>query len=160
MAVTGKRGWFWGVKSFQENRYDGHTLDAQLKQIETIIGKRVEEAHVDMGYRKHDYAGETVVHADKRRRGRTSRALWQKMKRRAAIGPSIGHLKNEHRLERNQLKGTAADAIDSVLAAAAMNFKKLLRASGGKLSAEIAAFLKRLLSRRPPTSLQINLRAE
>ena len=157
VAVTSKRGWFLGVKSFQENRYDGHTLEAQLKQVETITGKRIEEAHVDMGYRKHDYAGDTIVHVDKRRRGRTSRALWQKMKRRAAIEPSIGHLKNEHRLERNQLKGVAGDAINSVLAAAAMNFKKLLRASGGKLSAKIAAFLKRLLYPWTPTSLQINL---
>ena len=84
----------------------------------------------------------------------------KKMKRRAAIEPSVGHLKNEHRLERNQLKGMAGDAINSVLSAAAMNFKKLLRASRGKLSAEIAAFLKRLLSRWLPASLQIHLLTE
>lgn len=157
VAITSKRGCFLGVKSFQENHYDGHTLDVQLKQVETIIGKRVEEAHVDMGYRKHDYAGDTIVPVDKRCRGRTSRALWQKMKRRAAIEPSIGHLKNERRLERNQLKGMVGYAINSVLSAAGMNFKKLLRAGRAKLSAEIAAFLERLLSRWPPTSLQINL---
>ena len=50
------------------------------------------------------------------------------MKRRAAVEPSIGHLKNEHRLERNRLKGTAGNAINAILAAAAMNFQKLLRA--------------------------------
>ena len=50
------------------------------------------------------------------------------MKRRAAVEPSIGHLKNEHRLERNRLKGVAGDAINAILAAAAMNFQKLLRA--------------------------------
>ena len=50
------------------------------------------------------------------------------MKRRAAVEPSIGHLKNEHRLERNRLKGVAGDAINAVLAAAAMNFQKLLGA--------------------------------
>jgi IS5 family transposase len=50
------------------------------------------------------------------------------MKRRAAVEPSIGHLKNEHRLERNRLKGVAGDAINAVLSAAAMNFQKLLRA--------------------------------
>ena len=50
------------------------------------------------------------------------------MKRRAAVEPSIGHLKNEHRLERNRLKGTAGNEINAILAAAAMNFQKLLRA--------------------------------
>ena len=50
------------------------------------------------------------------------------MKRRAAVEPSIGHLKNEHRLERNRLKGVAGDAINAILSAAAMNFHKLLGA--------------------------------
>ena len=50
------------------------------------------------------------------------------MKRRAAVEPSIGHLKCEHRLERNRLKGTAGNEINAILAAAAMNFQKLLRA--------------------------------
>ena len=50
------------------------------------------------------------------------------MKRRAAVEPSIGHLKLEHRLERNRLKGVAGDEINAVLAAAALNFHKLLRA--------------------------------
>ena len=50
------------------------------------------------------------------------------MKRRAAVEPSIGHLKSEHRLERNRLKGVEGNAINAVLAAAAMNFHKLLGA--------------------------------
>jgi IS5 family transposase len=35
------------------------------------------------------------------------------MKRRAAIEPTIGHLKAEHRLERNRLKGTQGNAINT-----------------------------------------------
>ena len=50
------------------------------------------------------------------------------MKRRAAVEPSIEHLKNEHRLERNRLKGVADDALNAILGAAAMNFQKLLGA--------------------------------
>jgi IS5 family transposase len=50
------------------------------------------------------------------------------MKRRAAVEPSIGHLKNEHRLERNRLKGTVGNQINAILAAAAMNFQMLLSA--------------------------------
>jgi len=65
---------------------------------------------------------------DKRSRGRTPWPLWRWMKRRAAVEPSIGHLKVEHRLERNRLKGVAGDAINAILSASAMNFQKLLRA--------------------------------
>src|SRR5580698_3234124 len=81
-----------------------------------------------MGYRGHDYDGAITVHVDKRRRGRTSRALWRWMKRRAAVEPGIGHLKNEHRFERNRLRGIYGNAINAMLAAAAMNFHKLLGA--------------------------------
>src|SRR5208283_3353306 len=90
-----------------------------------MIGESVGEVYVDMGYRGHDYEGAATVHIDKRQQGRTPRALWRWMKRRAAVEPSIGHLKNEHRLERNRLKGVAGNAINAVLAAAAMNFQKL-----------------------------------
>ena len=37
------------------------------------------------------------------------------MKRRAAVEPVIGHLKAEHRLGRNYLKGRDGDRIDAVL---------------------------------------------
>jgi IS5 family transposase len=128
VAVSSRGGWFVGAKSFTGNPYDGHTLAGQLKQVDHLIGDKVSEVHVDMGYRGHGYDGAVTVHVDKRRRGRTPRALWRWMKRRAAVEPSIGHLKSEHRLERNRLKGTAGNAINAILAAAAMNFQKLLGA--------------------------------
>jgi IS5 family transposase len=93
-----------------------------------LIGHQVSQVHVDMGYRGHNYDGAVPVHVDKRRLGRTPPALWRWMKRRAAVEPSIGHLKNQHRLERNRLKGVAGDAIKAILSAAAMNFHKLLGA--------------------------------
>lgn len=128
VAVSSRGGWLVGAKSFTGNPYDGHTLAAQMKQVGNMIGDRVAEAHVDMGYRGHDYAGPVMVHVDKRTRGRTPKALWRWMKRRAAVEPSIGHLKNEHRFERNRLRGIYGNAINAMLAAAAMNFHKLLGA--------------------------------
>ena len=83
------------------------------------------EIHFDMGYRGHNHCGTEAVHVDKRRRGRTPKSLWRWMKRRAAVEPSIGHMKSEHRLERNRLKGTVEDAINAILSAAAMNFQRL-----------------------------------
>lgn len=128
VAVTSRGGWLVGAKSFTGNPYDGHTLAEQMKQVRSMIGDRVSEAHVDMGYRGHDYLGQVTVHVDKRSRGRTPRPLWRWMKRRAAVEPTIGHLKNEHRMERNRLKGVAGDAVNAIFSAAAMNFQKLLGA--------------------------------
>jgi hypothetical protein len=79
-----------------------------------------------MGTRGHDYAGDRTVIVDKRRRGETSKRIWRWMKRRAAVEPTIGHLKSDHRLERNALRGTLGDSINALLSAAAMNFGKLL----------------------------------
>ncbi len=41
--------------------------------------------------------------------------------------PVIGHLKNEHRMGRNHLIGSAGDAINAVLAAVGYNFRRLLK---------------------------------
>ena len=144
--LSSRGGWFVGSKSFTGNPYDGHTLAEQMKQVEKLLGKQVKEVHVDMGYRGHDYEGEAAIHVDKRRRGRTPQSLWRRMKHRAAVEPSIGHLKAEHRLERNRLKGAAGNAVNAVLAAAAMNFQKLLRAVPRRCMHEIYAILSRLLS--------------
>jgi len=157
VAVSSRGGWFVGAKSFTGNPYDGHTLAEQMKQVGQLIGDKVREVHVDMGYRGHDYTGNATVHVDKRQRGRTSKALWKRMKRRAAVEPSIGHLKNEHRLERNRLKGVAGDAINAILSAAAMNFQKLLRACEHELVAEIRALLDRLLHKSTFTGFLIDL---
>lgn len=45
---------------------------------------------------------------------------------RAAIEPIIGHVKHDHRMLRNYLKGQQGDQINSPMAAAAFNFKKKL----------------------------------
>jgi IS5 family transposase len=49
------------------------------------------------------------------------------MRRRAAVEPVIGHLKDDHWLRRNYLKGRNDDRINAVLATAGVNFSLLLR---------------------------------
>ena len=49
------------------------------------------------------------------------------MKRRAAVEPVIGHLKAEHRMDRNHLKGRKGDRANAILAAAGHNFSLLIR---------------------------------
>ena len=51
----------------------------------------------------------------------------QKFRRRAAIEPIIGHLKSDHRMARNYLKGFKGDEVNLLLAASAFNLKKWMR---------------------------------
>lgn len=128
VAVTSKGGWILGALCVKDNPYDGHTLQQQMNQVERLCIKKPGQktVHVDMGYRGHDYSGEHTVIVDKRRRGETPKRVWRWMKRRAAVEPTIGHLKTEHRLDRNQLRGPLGDSINAILSAAAMNFGKLM----------------------------------
>ena len=127
VAATSRGGWFVGALAFAGNPYDGHTLSRTLEQMRRL-SILPEHVFVDQGYRGHDYAGDCcLVHVDKRRRGRIARSMWRWMKRRAAIEPGIGHLKREHRMDRNRLKGVIGDRINALLSAAGMNFRKLLK---------------------------------
>jgi transposase, IS5 family len=49
------------------------------------------------------------------------------MRRRAAVKPVIGHMKAEHRMGGNHLKGRDGDRCNAVLAAAGYKFGLLLR---------------------------------
>jgi transposase, IS5 family len=141
VAATSKGGWFLGAMAVHGNPYDGHTLSDALAQVERI-GKRPEHVFVDMGYRGHGYDGPLHVHVDKRRRGRTAKSLWRWMKRRAAIEPGIGHLKREHRMDRNRLKGKEGDRINAILSAAGMNIAKLLKWAADLFRLIFVCFLK------------------
>jgi IS5 family transposase len=127
VAATSRGGWFVGAMAVHGNPYDGHTLKDALEQVQRVAGGNPEHAFVDMGYRGHGYSGEIEVHVDKRHRGRTASSLWRWMKRRAAIEPGIGHLKREHRMDRNHLSGVEGDRFNAILSAVGMNFHKLLQ---------------------------------
>jgi transposase, IS5 family len=128
VATTSKGGWLLGALCVPGNPYDGHTLKPQMEQVERLNIKKgaIKTLHVDMGYRGHDYNGAAEVLVDRRGRGYTPKRIWRWMKRRAAVEPTIGHLKSDYRLERNRLKGTLGDKLNALFSAAAMNFKKLL----------------------------------
>jgi IS5 family transposase len=64
------------------------------------------------------------------------------MRRRSAVEPVIGHLKDDHRMDRNFLAGRQRDAANAVLAAVGYHFSlplkwfaALLRAFIGRLTA-------------------------
>ena len=130
LAVSSKGGWVLAARALEGNPYDGHTLQSTMDRIVARSSIEPEHVYCDMSYRGHDYEGECEIHVGRRRRGSIPKTLWRWMKRRAAIEPSIGHLKEERRMERCRLKGAEGDKINAVLSAAGMNFSKLLAALG------------------------------
>jgi transposase, IS5 family len=151
IATTSKGGWLLGALCVPGNPYDGHTLKAQMEQVERLYIKKehLKTVHVDMGYRGHGYTGPAEVLVDRRGRGQIPKRIWRWMKRRAAVEPTIGHLKSDYRLERNRLKGRLGDALNALFSAAAMNFKKLL----GFFLAFLLRLLSSLLPARPMAGL-------
>jgi IS5 family transposase len=129
------------AKALHGNPFDGHTLGPAIADIERQTGIEVKRIHVDKGYRGHNHPHKFRVWISGQVR-RTTKAIKREMKRRAAIEPIIGHVKAEHRMDRNYLKGHAGDRINAVLAAAGFNFSLLLRWLAELLHALIAALYR------------------
>ena len=85
----------------------------------------IEEAYVDKGYRGHSVEG-AQVHISGKKRGLTA-SLYKKIKRRQAIEPHIGHMKNEGKLERNFLKRVVGDFLNATLCGVGHNLKLIAR---------------------------------
>lgn len=144
VAATSKDNFVVGVKAFHQNPYDGHTLNESVSQAERLGKFKTKEIYVDMGYRKHDYEGEAVVHVARRGLRKVKHSLRKWLKRRSAIEPVIGHMKNDGRLGRNYLLGTEGDRMNAILCGAGHNMRKLL-----------AAFLFFLFGWRFPNGLPV-----
>jgi len=127
VATTSKNNWIVGAHALHGNPYDGHTLGGAIGQVERLTGRSPEDVMVDQGYRGHGYTGSAIVHVVRTIPKRATRAFRRMLKRRAAIEPTIGHLKSDNRMNRNYLTGREGDKINAVLSAAGYNLRKLLR---------------------------------
>ena len=114
------------AKALHGNPFDGHTLGPVITELEALTGVETRRIHVDKGYRGHNHAHKFRVWISGQVR-RVTAPIRREMRRRAAVEPVIGHLKAEHRMGRNYLKGRDGDRINAVLAAAGYNFGLLLR---------------------------------
>ena len=125
ILVTQKTGVIVGALSFNENIHDSKTLPAAIEQYERLNDKKPKAIFADRGYRGPQKVSEVEIHVPKPNKNITKQKV-QSHKRRAAIEPVIGHLKYDYRLMRNYLKGTFGDAINLLLSASAMNFKRVI----------------------------------
>lgn len=137
IVLTKNSGVSVGAYNFEENIYDGHTLPEVLEQTKRLTGKEPKAAIVDRGYRGISNVGNTEIIKPKKPKKKAT--PYEKIKarkrfrRRAAIEPIIGHLKQDFRLSRNYLKGTHGDMANVLLAATAYNLDKWMRIESKKL---------------------------
>lgn len=126
-----------GALGFRD-QYDGHTLKPTLEQVERLTGRMPKRVKVDRGYRGNKQIGSSEVlipsSLSKSMSYYRRRKLSERLKKRAGIEPIIGHLKADHRLNRNFYKGVVGDNINIMLAAAAFNFKRVMNKWKKKIS--------------------------
>lgn len=120
-----------GALAFEKNIFDGHTVPDVLLQVKRLLGRVPDIGIADRGYRGKTKVNDTRIITPKPARKNASKEMIalarKRFRRRAGIEPVIGHLKSDHRLGRNYLKGFVGDQINLLMAAAAFNFKKWMR---------------------------------
>ncbi len=126
VMTTHKEGLVVGMRSLPGNPYDGHTLHLALEQAAVLMQQQPKEVFVDLGYRGATVPAGVKVYHRKLRRGITAR-LKRDIRRRSAIEPVIGHMKNDGRLRRNWLQGTEGDAFHAILCGCGHNLRMILR---------------------------------
>jgi transposase, IS5 family len=125
IVIEQETGIIIGAQNFNETIHDSKTLPQVIDQCEALIGARLKEAYVDRGYRGISQYNECEIKVPKPV-ANISTQQRQSHSRRSAIEPVIGHLKAHYRLGRNFYKGMIGDDINLLLAAAAMNFKRVM----------------------------------
>lgn len=129
-AYTRTSGIIVGALAFEKNLYDGHTLLPQLEQVKQLTGGSIKKAIVDRGYKIKDPIGSVEIvlpNANKKESYYRQKQRAARCRSRAGIEGLISHLKHDHRMLRNYLKGTAGDKINTLLAASAYNMMKWMR---------------------------------
>ena len=137
---TKKSGIIVGAMAFTENIYDGDTLAPQLVQTEKLTDQMPKYGIVDRGYRGRKIINGVKIIIPKKLPSTSTRHQIQKIRKqfraRAGIEPIIGHLKQDHRMYRNFLLDEDGDKINTILAAAGFNLRKMLQ----RLKAEANLF--------------------
>jgi len=130
IITTKNTGVIIGAINIEKNVHDSKTLEPALQQQQRLTGIILKNNFVDRGYRGvKKILGTNILMPDAPGKQRTAcekQKLRKGFKRRAAIEPKISHLKQDHRLGRNFYSGIKGDNINVMLAAAAMNFKRIM----------------------------------
>jgi IS5 family transposase len=129
-----------GIDAFEGNPHDSQTIEPLLNQVEKNFQYKPQEVVYDRGGRGRKHInGVEISTPGKPLKGEsayTRRKKRKKFRRRAAIEPVIGHLKQHFRMGQNYLNGHNSPKINAMMAAAGWNFKKLMK----KIKSELKNF--------------------
>lgn len=125
-------------EEYQKNLTDVKTLNPLLRGVQTNTGNIPLEVSADRGFSR-PFAKEEIwrhrlglkrlaIPRKGKRPHPNGQAAWFKraLRRRVRIEPVIGHLKNDHRMNRCRYKGPMGDTANVVWAVAAWNTKKVV----------------------------------
>ena len=119
-----------GISSYPGNPHDSKTLSSTLEQVKQYTGREYSRVLVDKGYRGHGDVGDREVIIPGKKHHASAYALRRHKrlcKRRSAIEAIIGHLKSDHKLCRNYLKGSIGERNNALLAGMGFNLLLILR---------------------------------
>lgn len=130
-VVRGRNtGVITAVKRFLGNPHDSKTLEESLAQSDRVRtkigGTRPEIASADRGFRGQTQVGTTQILIPKNNKEKTKykqEVARKRFRARAAIEPTISHLKRNHSLGLNFLKGVTGDVHNALLAGIGYNLK-------------------------------------
>lgn len=128
-AITKTTGIVVGAMAFEYNIYDGHAFESQLAQVEDLLGRLPKTALVDRGCEGRKRIMGVNIKIQGSEKGKSAyqkRNEKELFRRRALIEPVTEHIKQDHRMLRNYLKGVEGDMINTLMAGASFNMMKIL----------------------------------
>jgi IS5 family transposase len=132
LVIGASNGLFLFAENFSENVYDGNTLNSAVEGLGRLFnGYKPELVIADRGYRGRKAVGDVVITTpydlgDQDMSPDRKKQIKGLFCRRSSIEPLIGHVKQDHRLGKNFLRGVIGDKLNPILAAAAFNLKKFV----------------------------------
>lgn len=125
VMIPAKKVFVLVCNALSGNPFDGHTLPEEIAELKALTGITPKTCLTDAGYKGHAPIEGVNVYRSKQKRGITP-AIKNLLKRRSAVEPVIGHMKQSHRMGRNYLKGQAGDAVNAIAGAIGFNFRQLM----------------------------------
>lgn len=165
VAVTRgrKTGVITSIKRFSGNPHDSKTLEESLAQSqrvrEQIGGTRPTIASTDRGFRGIAQVGNTQIEIPKNTKEKSryrQEVARKRFRARAAIEPTISHLKRNHALGLNFLKGVDGDINNGLLAGIGYNLKMRFN----QIKAKIILWLEFLILIFSNVILEKNLKTQ
>ena len=133
-----KNGYIVSHEIYQANKNDATLLDPALKNWEEKMGRLPRQLNADRGYlqkqrsqsRRYRKLKRVCIPTKGKRKHPEAEKRWFKKGQamRAGIEAVIGHLKQDHRINRSRYSGFRGDKINLSLGCTAWNLNKLARA--------------------------------